>query len=634
MYYRIRRYAGSPNFVLVAAVVAGIVGMVASVTVTNPYTRVLPPLILLGAILGYTVRDETLARLDSTASVRLLLIVYLVLSASTIFLFASNGYVRTVPVHALTVTLFLLLAALLVTLESTTARFGLLMVTGALHRATVYYASSAPMGNDGLFHNRMGEAIAASGSLAPLAADKYWYAPIYHLFTASGVSVFGVTGRDAAFVLVTLTTTVILIGAVYVFVQRHWNEEVAFLGAWLVLVGDRVILNSVHTTTTSLGTALFVLILLYTERFSDTGRRWHLVVFLIFLLGLVFTHQMSLFVAVLCVGSYACVTSVWERRSARRSILLATMLVGAFVAQTSYSGYTGPEDESPSFLEEVGGVIVSNFSDVFEGSGVRAQLPPGEHVSLAGADAMSSLHVAGNGLLVAFAIVGGVYWLRRTDGHPTRIGLSLGAAGATACVFIYVIPMVGISTFLPDRWLYFLYVILAAMAAPGVAALLSYRNLLARGGLAAIVVFALVLAPYAVVMTTNGTGAIDGPVIDDSPAADRSATTPDELATYRYSVSYAGDDVTLVGDHTAAVVLSRHFGETAVPYETTTDNTGTTMDGQQLLVYRGYAETHHVTYHVEHEDAQYRVYGPLPGPEQTDSIVYSNGDDRVVWVRD
>lgn len=631
MNYRVRRITCSPDYVLGAAVIAGIIGIAASTAVTNPYTRVLPPLVLLGAVLGYAVRDREITDFQPKISARVLLIAFFSTAAATNYLFASSGYVRTTSVHVLTVALFVLLAALLVRLKSISARFGLLIGTGLLHRTTVYYASAAPMGNDGLFHNRMGEAIATNGSLAPLAADKYWYAPVYHLLTASGVSVFDVTGRHAAFVLVTLTTTVLLVGVVYVFVERHWSETVAFLGGWLVLVGDRVILNSVHTTTTSLGAVLFALLLLYAERFDNTGRRRYLAFFSIFLLGLIFTHQMSLFVAVVCVGAYVLASSFWRHRFGQRSFLMISMLVGAFLIQTSYSGYTGPEDESPSFLEEVGGVIVSNFGEVFGGSGGRPQLPPGDHVALAGADAMSLFHVAGNGLLIAFAIVGCVCWIRRTDGISPRIGLSLGTGVAAAGVFIYVIPLMGITTFLPDRWLLFMYVMLAVLAAPGLAVLFSSRKSIARGGLALLVVFALVLTPYALVMTTNGTGAIDGPVIDNSPAADRSATTSEELAAYQFAIEYAGSDVTVVSDHTAAQLLSRHFEQSASIYETTLDDPGTTRTGEELLVYRGYAKTHHVSYHIEYEDRQYHVYGPLPGPTPTDSIIYTNGEDRVAW---
>lgn len=633
MQYHVRRVVGSANFVIGTAVAAGLAGVVISLFVSNPFTTVMPPLVLLGVAVGYLIRNEELTLDDRVRDPRLLLICYCSVAASAVVLFASSGFNRTPAVHGLLLALYLLVGVSILFLDSKRTSFGLIVLTAIVHRATIYYASAVQIGMDALFHNRTADAIAASGSMAPLETSKYWYAPVYHLFTASGVTVLGVEVRHAAFLLVTAVTTLLLVAAVYLFLERIWGETVALVGGLLVVIADRAIFTAIHTTTTSLGVVMFAFLLLYTERYLDTGRRPFLALYGLFIAGLVFTHQLSLFVTLVLVGAYVGTNVVWRWNLRWRDVTVMSVLVGAFVLQAVMTDYSGPAGDSSSFMTVVGSVMVEHLGSALGGSSSRpaAELPPGEYVALAGADSMSVLHVAGAALLLALALIGSIYWMNRTERELTRFGLGLGAAAATACVFVYVLPVFGVTTFLPGRWQVFLSVVLAMLAAPGLVALVSGVKRRTRHAPVAVVVLLVVLAPYTALMIGNGAGAADGPVFDDSPGADRLSTTPAEERTYEFTVAHAGEERTVVADHVAVQLLDRHYEQPAATYSTTPDEQRTTGDEEELVVYRGYAQTEHGSYYVEHEDARYHVYGPLPGPYTRDSVVYTDGRDRVVW---
>lgn len=633
MHSHVRGIVSSANFVIGTAITVGLAGLVVSLFVSNPFTTVMPPLMLLGVAVGYLIRNVDLTLDDRIRDVRLVLINYCSIAASVIVVFAANGFTRTLAVHGLLLGLYLLVAVSIVSFDSRRTSFGLIIATGILHRATIYYASAVQIGMDAQFHNRMASAIAASGSMAPLSASKYWYAPVYHLLTASGVTVLGVDVRHAAFLLVTAVTTLLLVTAVYLFLRPIWGESVALFGGLLFVVADRAIFTAIHTTTTSLGVVMVAFLLLYTERYLDTGRRSFLACYGLFVAGLVVTHQLSLFVGLVIVSAYVCANAFWRWDVRWRDITVVALLVGAFVTQASMTNYSGPDGESSSFLTVVGSVMVEHLGSVLEGSSARpeAELPPGEYAALAGADAMSVFHVAGSALLLAFALVGSIYWINRTDRDRNRTALGLGVATAAACVFVYVLPVVGVSTFLPKRWQVFLYVVLAILAAPGLVALVSGTK--RRTGLTvALVAVALVLAPYMTLMMGNGAGAADGPLFDDSPGADRLATTPTEEKTYEFTVEYADGESAVFADHVAFQLLHRHYGlQSAVTYETTPGEQGTTNTGEELVVYRGYAQTEHGSYYIDHEGARYHVYGSLPGTAVRDAVVYTDGQDRIVW---
>lgn len=633
MHRNARRLAGSPRFVIAVAVVAGIVGTALAAVVSNPYTKVIPPMLLVGAGLGHLVRTAEVEVSPELGDPRLVLAAYCTVLAAAIALYGANGYRRPIEVHALLIALYLLTTLAAFTFDSFRAKFGLAVATGVVHRAMVYYASAIQIGMDALYHNRTAAAIAETGSMAPLATSKYWYAPVYHLITASGAEAMGVSVRHAAFALVTVVATVVSAGAIYLLLEGVWDETVGIVGAILFLAADRAIFATIHTTPTTLGVALFALLLCCAERYLATRARAIRALYVVALITLVGTHQLSLFIALVGVNAYLIGYLFWHGALDRGAVGLQALLVGAFLLQAGVTQYSGPAGEAQSFLLVAGTWIGNELASVLSGSSSRAasQLPADADVVLSGADALSWLQVLGTGLLFAFGVAGAVYWLHRRDDGADRVALSLGVGVAVTSVFVFVLPVFGVDAFLSGRWTTFLYVFLAALAAPGVVALCSRFGGTRPSWPALAMICLVVTAPYLVVMTGNGAGAPDGPIVDDAPGAERIGTTPQEASLYRFTVDNAGGRTTTVADFTAWQVISRYYGHPTARYTTPYGEAGTTFEGETLVVYRGYAETKHGSYAIRHDGTNYRVYGAMPGPYSGDSIVYTNGDDQLVW---
>ncbi|SNZ16911.1 hypothetical protein SAMN06269185_2811 [Natronoarchaeum philippinense] len=633
MYRNARRIALSAQFVAGISMLAGIVGVALALVVSNPYTTVIPPLLAAGAGLGYAVRtasiETTIERLDP----RLVLAAYCLVAAGAIALYGANGYSRPIEVHALVLVLYLVTVLGAFALESPRLGFGLVVTTGVVHRGMVYYASAIQIGMDALYHNRVAEAIAAAESMAPLATSKYWYAPVYHLLTASGAEAMGVSARHAAFVLVTVVSTVVVAGAVFLLLDRVWGPTVGLVGATVLLAADKVIFATIHTTPTTIGVALFALLLCCTEWYIETRSRAVGALLFVALAGLVGTHQLSLFVAVVTLNAYLLGSLFWSGTLDRTVGGIQALLLVAFLLQASITRYNGPAGDAPSFILVTGTWITNELTGLLDGATSRAsaRLPADAAAALSGADALSWVQVLGTGLLFALAVTGAVYWLAQRDGDDGRIAFSLGVGVVTTSVFVFVLPMVGVSAFLSGRWTTFLYVLLAVLSAPAIVALLSRARSAPHSIAAIALVCLLVGAPYLVVMTGNGAGAPDDPLLDESPSAGRLGTTAQEASLYRFTVDSAADETLVVADFSAWQVLSRYYDHPTARYATAYETPGTTFDGETLVVYRGYADTNHASYYVRYEGTRYRVYGDLPGPYARDSIVYTNGEDRLAW---
>ena len=261
MYRRVRRLLVSPEFVIVNGLLAGLAGLVLAFFFPNAYAEVIPVFIVVGAVLGTTVYSRNPAfdrgwapRTTVTDAVvrNALLVGYLLLVGSVVVLYAVSGFRRTLTVQSLQVGIWVLVAALVFVLDRSWPKLALVIATGLLHRGLVYYPSATQIGIDAQFHNRAATAIVATGSLEPLATSKYWYTPLYHLLVGATSWALDVPARDAAFLTVTVTATVVPPLVVYYLVSRYWNGTTGVVGAFLYLAADNTILSSGHTIPTTL----------------------------------------------------------------------------------------------------------------------------------------------------------------------------------------------------------------------------------------------------------------------------------------------------------------------------------------------------------------------------------------------
>ncbi|MDS0295233.1 hypothetical protein [Halogeometricum luteum] len=650
---RVRQVVVSPWFVASAVLLAGTAGLVIELFVSNPYTQVLPAAIVGGGLFGWAVRWRRAAVRRELASFRyrpgttaraLLLVLLYALFVASIVLYVRAGYQRPFPVHAIQVAIYATVAVLALALKSTRAKLLILLAAAVLHRAQVYYGSAVQLGNDALWHNQVAAAIAQTGSLAPLATSKYWYAPVYHLAVAFVSAATSLPVRHAAFLVVTVVGTVVPALVVFAFLRRWWSDLVGVLGALLYVVGDFVVVTTVHTMPTTIGLAFFAVLFWYADRFLDAPTRLSFAGFLFGLLGIIYTHQLTLFITLVVMLPYIAGAAFWRGRLLPRDIGLSTLLVVGFVYQSVTTRYSGPAGETGSFLQTVAPSIISSLRQIAAGSSRTASYPPRiDELAISGADALSVEQVLGMGILFGLAVLGAIAWSSRTTGDARRPIVPLGAATTVTSLFVFVPPAFGVNVFIPGRWFAFLYFPLALFAAPGLVVLASAGTRLvadAVGGIgwgirpavAALLILALV-SPYAVFMTMNAAGAPDNPVFDEAPGATRMSTTQQEASSYRFVDDHA-TDVTVVAGHSAWRTIQRHYRHPAVIYTTRYGESGTPYSGDLLYVYPEYAQTDHGSYILLYGDRKFRVRGPLPGPEPSASRVFSNGEVDLYYEDD
>lgn len=641
---RARETVDSPWFVVACAVAAGSLGLVVGVFVTNPYTQVLPVAVGGGGLVGWALRRRTSAahryqfpfRYWPNRWLRVGLFVALyVCFAASLVLYVRAGYQRPPSVQLLQVAMYAVVALLALVLKSTPKALSILFATAVFHRAQIYYASAVQLGNDALFHNQVAAAIAQTGTLAPLETSKYWYAPVYHLLVAFVSAATSLTTRDAAFLVVTVVGAVVPALVVFAFLRRTWSDLTGTLGALLFVAADSVLLVTVHTMPTTLGVVFFALLFWSADAFLREPTRLSFAGFVGALLGLIYTHQLSLFVTVVAVVTYITALAFRRGRLLRRDVGLSVLLVGGFLYQSMTTKYGGPAGDTGSFFQTVAPSFVGSLQRIAAGTSRGASYPPRvEDLVVSGADALTIEQVVGLGILFGLAVIGAIVWSSRSTDDARRSAVPLGAATMVMSLVVFVPPAFGVAVFIPGRWFPFLYLFLAVLAAPGVVVLASAAGERFGRGLdpsaarrrvaVAAITLLLITVPYATFMTMNGMGAPDNPVFDRAPGAARLTTTQQEDAAYRFVDDYAVG-VTVVADHGAWRTIERHYEHPAVIYTKRYGESGTAYDGDLLFVYRDYARTRHGSYQLLYEGEKLRVRGPLPPPSSRASVVYSSG---------
>lgn len=631
----VRRVTAAPRNLAVTALVLGIAGSVLGVFVPHLYTVTIPPLVALGGLLAVRLHGRTTVRSPSFPSLprRPLLSVYFLLFSLALGAYVlSPGHGRPLSVHVLLAGMYVLTAFAVFGFDSEYLSLGLVLVTAVFHRALVYYASALQLGIDAIFHTRMAAQVSATGSLGPLASagSKYWYSPVYHVLVGVTSSTLGLPVRDAAFLAVTLAGTILPVLVVYGILRLFWDSRIAVSGGLLLVAADRVVSWSVHATPSTLGIVLFALALLAGYRYLDTGRIAYLGTFWLLVLGQVFNHQVSFFVTVVGIGTFVGAHAVWRGKLTRHELALAVPLLAGSGYQGFVTKYEGPQGDQ-TIVE----VLLSNLSGTFqmERSGMLPSLS-GRDAVLSSVDALSTVHALGLALLLAFAILGTVFWSKRSEESHHRFLFGLGATVVAMGAFAFVLPLLGISVHFPLRWFPFLYLCLVLLAAPGVVALLSTG----LGTLAVdrnrvvvlLLLVALVFTPYVVLMTWNYPGAVDGPVFDDAPGAQRLSTTSTEAALYSHLDEF-GSESTLVADVIARRTLEHGYGQDAVQYHTDYRQSDPSFSGSTLLVDRAYARSDHALYYLEYRDQHVPVLGPVPAERPRYSVVYSADSDRLLY---
>lgn len=604
-----------------AVVFLGGIGCVFAVFYPNAYTVMVPPALVASGAIAYHYDPETDRSLRSFTvwiPAKHVYTAYFTVVAVAVLLYHVNGYTRTFPVHLLTVLLYGLVILLLFTDASDWAALGMLLGVALLQRTMAYYAGAIQMGMDSLFHTRIAALISEAGSLEPLSFSKYWYAPVYHILTSVGQQVLGTSIRASSLVLVGFVLAMVPALLVYYFTGTYWDRTYGVVAALLFVTADYSVGWSVMTVPTSLGAVFFAIAIVSLHNYFLTGDKREFLVTALAITTLASTHQVSLFVTVVCLTTYIVAYQLLNEDVGGQLKMVVSFFAVIILLDWITTGYRGPRGESGFFLASV----ILQFLGRLEGARTRPEVTDLGNAVPPGASALTPIHIVGLALLIGFGILGGLMWLRDQRRQPSRTAVPLGLAVAVMFGISFAGPVVDIDLFIPRRWFVFIYIPLAVFAAAGIAVV---RSSIGPAIDSNVVVGALVvcLLPMVLFMSFNYMGSLDDPVLD-APESQRFAMSDTETAAYESAIEYDGKRL-IVGDFLVHQTIQRYYGHQASRYVFDREGNELTT-GETLYIYREYSKTASNSYVLEYQPGfRTRVYGPLPATPPG-SKVYANDE--------
>lgn len=537
-------------------VILGSVGLFFSTIVRNPYTTVYPLVLLLSPLLYMGVRSQGEIEPFETPErvLKVLVILYAIAFIALVAAYYNANFYRSSIVFHLTFGLYVLTAVLIWLRPAPSFSLPLLCITGLTNRLTAYYASALYVGNDYYIHYYWIEGIVNDGSLAPLTTDKYYYAPLYHIYTAIGDLLLDVPVSDAGALTTVVAVTIVPPVVIFVLIRRYWDQQVAIMGAFLYMVGDYAIYRGAYAVTTAFALVLFCILLFTIVQYQYTQRPK----FMLLSLGCVglisLSHQVTLFITAVFLCTYFGGRALYEGKLRREAVLVPLICGLAVFADFMTTRRLGPAGEN-TFLESYLGVFLAQLMSGGTSSRQEASLPQDPSIAGVGAAGLDVIQVTGSGLILAFALAGTLYWLHTAD-KPNHILSLLQYAFSVGVMYVLALgaPIVGVSILLPSRWFSFMYLLLAILAAPFVAALIRAgiqrlnRNHL-HGAISMVVLFSL---PFVVLMGGNHVSAPDDPYFDSAPGAERFGVTQTEKALFDHTAEYRSEGTPVLTDRRAA----------------------------------------------------------------------------------
>ncbi|WP_336342960.1 hypothetical protein [Halalkalicoccus ordinarius] len=360
-------------------------------------------------------------------------------------------------------------------------------------------------------------AILETRSLAPLAGNKYYASPLFHLLTVATSLLGGISIRYGLFLSVGVAVALsplFVYAAARLFVSERWS----LFALAVFAITAHTVEWSIHLIPTSLGLVFFLGVFYLLIRALDVepgGREFFMIV--VFSIGTILTHQISAFIMLVLTGAgllahvllrFDLLSPPSQVRGIRArqgdSVSLTGLLafdLGFITFMWSLTPYHGDTFLATTFsffrttLAESGG-----FGDL---SGERGDTAATAAPTLI-EQAVNYIDAAVFLSLFALTVVGCLYILRRRNiSHGTFM---CGVSIVVMLVFIFGFPMFGIRTFIPQRWYAFLTAPMAVLSALGVAYLA--RRLNPPTIVAILLVFTLVF-PAVSIAATNST--IDNP---------------------------------------------------------------------------------------------------------------------------
>ncbi|MXV61867.1 hypothetical protein GS429_07300 [Natronorubrum sp. JWXQ-INN-674] len=570
---------------------------------------------------------------------KIIVFTFLLLLSIVIILYRENGFQRTSTIFYLTFALYLLTALHIFTQPKPVLSLVMILIAGITNRLTAYYSSSLYNGVDIYTHSNYIKSITANGSLEVFATSKYFYAPFYHILASSAELIYAVPTRDAIVLTTLIAVTVLPMLAVYLITIQFWNSTNSLVAGFLYITTDHAIGWGIHVIPTSLGLVFFSLLFLSLMKYVCWRRKRQLILAIAMMTALMFTHQVSLFIAITATVAFAISTVIYQLNISRIEVnigLLAGLTMFIDFVVTKYSGPQG----TASFFD----VVLGNLFISLMGAGTEARtevaVPQDPSISPSGAAALTLPQVVGSAILLTFAIVGALYWLsNRRENDALFIGIGLSTV-TTVLLFVTLVgPVIGLRNLLPSRWWAFIYIFLAVLAAPGLIATINIGSKLFVPILNlsnfqnVTIILILIVVPYIALMGGNYAGASDDPLLDDAPGAEEMKVTDSEKQLFEHAIEYQ-DSTNILADRRASAIFSRYYG---VPANTLSID----LDSQEhiqepsIVINREYIHTRHSQYEIRTEQAIHVVHGRFPItelPTTSKQPIYNSGNHEITHI--
>jgi hypothetical protein len=406
-------------------------------------------------------------------------------------------------------------------------------------RFAALYTTTGYVGIDIWSHTTFIEMILRTDSLSAISEIKYYASPLYHLLAATSTHLLGLSLRNALYLSLGVVMPLIplfVYGTARLLVPLRWSLAAAALYA----MGDQVIRWGIHLIPTSMGLLFFLACMYSLVRITHASERWRdFSLLVLFSTAIILTHQVSSFImlVLLFAGLAAQILLQFDFFTEEPDALsftgggsnpvnligLVGFNLGLIVFTWSLTPYKGD-----TFLETVLSYLYVNLFNAGFLTGVSGSGGSEGASGVAGGGGQTFLSQlstyvteAGFLLLILAGVLGCLTVLKRSRATQTTYTF-VGAI--VAMLFVVLgLPLFGIESFVPGRWIGFLYALLAIIG------VLGFRHLANRTSLkvAGVVLLMLVLV-YPNVMIMSNDGAMDSPVFSDQH--ERLSYTDQELA--------------------------------------------------------------------------------------------------------
>lgn len=405
--------------------------------------------------------------------------------------------------------------------------------------------------------------ISQQDTLNAIRGDKYWAAPLYHLYV---VATSGMTGLEFGAVVYFFLELFMLAAGLFIysttreFVAPRWAT---FATAAFVL-SDEWMQWSIHLIPTSIAAAFYLaaFFLLIRVLLVKTERNTLLLTFFLVAVGL--THQVGAFIMLMLLGSAFLVQLVlWlgvPYDDVKATNLFSLLLFyGGFLtflwSVTPLNGETFVTRMLLNVQQTVRSTLgFGNIQDNSVSEVGREFLPP-EVVQVTPFEKfVEYIDYLGFLLLLAVAIIGFLYILRRSNASHAL--LTLFVASVLMSVFTLGLPLFGVSSFLPGRWYVFMYAPLVVAGAIGFAYV---RQYLPGRGTAVVFVLFILIFPNAMFLSHDAT--FDRPAFPSEQP--RYSYTENELATAETLSQLVGDETPIWADNPYTELFMRSHDQLA-----------------------------------------------------------------------